>query len=79
MKKINLEELINNKYNEGDRIYCLEYPNLVFIYEENEFIAYYSDGHDLFGDGPLLNLIKDGENYTFSTEPFINYPDESEL
>lgn len=77
----NLEELKKmikeNKYKEKDRIYCNIYPNYTFIYEDGKFIGYYSDGHDLFGDGSLDELIKD-ENCIFSNEPFINYPDERE-
>ena len=75
----NLEELQKkikeNKYEEGDKIYCNEYPNLNFIYENGEFIGYYADGHDLFGDGPLAEIIKD-KNCLFSNKPFISYPDE---
>ncbi len=66
-----------NKYKEGDRIYCNIYPNYIFIYEENEFVGYYPDGHDLFGDGLLEELIKD-KNAIFSNEPFVKYPDETD-
>ena len=75
----NLEELHQkikeNKYKEKDRVYCNEYPNYIFIYEDNEFVAYYADGHDLFSDGLLEELIKD-KNCLFSDKPFISYPDE---
>ena len=77
----NLEELEKkikeNEYKEGDRIYCNEYPHYIFIFEENEFIGYYPDGHDLFGDGSLGELIKD-KNCLFSNEPFIQYPNEDD-
>lgn len=75
----NLEELQRrikeNKYQGGDRIYCKEYPNSIFIYENNEFISYYADGHDLFSDGKLDEIIKD-KKCSFSNEPFISYQDE---
>ena len=48
-----------NKFDNGDRIYCKEYPNLIFIFEKNNenqsinnFIAYYFEGQDLYSDGP---------------------------
>lgn len=81
MKELfNVEELKEyikaNKFKNEDRIYCKEYPNLIFIFEDNEFIAYYSEGHDLYGDGTLMDLLDQKENYLFSTNQFVNYPDE---
>ncbi len=77
----NLEELkkqINeNKYQDGDRIYCREFPSLIFIYENHEFVGYYADGHDLFGDGTLYELIKN-KDCTLSNEPFLSYPNEED-
>lgn len=71
-----LQQMIKeNKYKDGDRIYCNIYPNYIFIYEDGEFIGYYPDGHDLFGDGSLEELVKD-KNSIFSNEPFIKYPNE---
>lgn len=74
-----LEELYKkikeNKYKEGDRIYCNIYPNYIFIYEAGVFVGYYPDGHDLFADGSLEELVKD-KTAIFSNEPFIIYPDE---
>ena len=71
-----LQKMIKeNKYKEKDQIYCNEYPNLIFIYEKGEFVGYYADGHDLFGDGSLKELIKNKDS-RFSNEPFISYPDE---
>ena len=80
MKKYTLEDInkkiSKNEYKEGDKIYCLEYPNLIFIFENNEFIGYYQDGHDLFSDGQLSDFLKENKEYTISNEPFIEYPDE---
>ena len=76
----NLEELQKmikeNKYKEGDKVYCREYPSLIFIYENKEFIGYYADSHDLFGDGTLQEIIKD-KNSIFSNNSFISYLNEN--
>ena len=72
----NLEELCkeitNNEFKDGDQIYCSEFPNLIFIFENGEFISYYNEGHDLYGDGPLMELLKEDGKYIFSNEPFID-------
>lgn len=70
------KKIKGNKYKEGDRIYCNIYPNYIFVYESGEFVGYYPDGHDLFGDWSLEELIKD-KNAIFSNEPFVKYPDET--
>ena len=80
-KEFNLEELKNyiesNGFKEGEKIYCKQYPNLLFIYEPNQdlsemdqFVAYYSDNNDLFADGALLEFIEEQDNYLFSKEPY---------
>lgn len=71
--------IIDGKFQNGDKIYCKQYPNLIFIYENNSenkseidnFIAYYMDGHDLYSDGALSEIIKN-DDCTFSVEPFGN-------
>ncbi|MCI8567900.1 MAG: hypothetical protein HFG48_01115 [Bacilli bacterium] len=84
-KSFDLSELkkyiSDSQFSNGDRLYCLQFPNLIFIYELDNnpsianFIGYYADSHDLFSDGSLSELLKDNNDYIFSKEPFIN--DES--
>lgn len=86
-EEFNLETLKKyiqeKKFKDNDRIYCKQYPNLFFIFENDNnenldtrnFIAYYNEEHDLFSEGSLDEYLKD-DTYTFSLDPYVTQYEE---